>query len=105
MKKGNRKNIVLHKSQFKAIEPLVKKHEGNFSAAMRDCMDFIVFCIEKAGSLERAKEHLMEQESSIFKPGDKLLLNIQGITSLTFCTKKNGDGDKLELNIHGEIHG
>ncbi len=103
MKKGNRINIVLHNSQLKAIEPLVKKHDGNVSAAVRDCIDFTIFCTENAGSLDRAKARLIEQEN-IFKPGDKLLLNIEGITSLTFRTKKNGDGDNLELNIHGEIH-
>ena len=102
-KKGNRTNVVIQRSQRDIIEPLIKKHEGNFSAAIRDCIDFAGICIEKAGSLERAKERLMEQESSLFKPGDKLLLNIEGITSLTFCTKKKGDRDNLELNIHGEI--
>jgi hypothetical protein len=96
---------MVHKAQRKILEPFIKKHNGNVSAAMRDCIDFASFCIEKAGSLERAKERLIKQESSLFKPGDKLLLNIEGITSLTFRTKKNSDGDKLELNIHGEIRG
>jgi hypothetical protein len=103
VKKGNRTNVVIHQSQREMIVPLIKKNEGNFSAAVRDCIEFIGFCIEKTGSLERAKKRLMEQETSLFKPGDKLLLNIEGITSVTFCTKKNSDGDKLELNIHGEI--
>jgi len=101
----DRVNIVVHKPQRKILEYFIKKNKGNFSAAVRDCIDFAGICIETAGSLERAKERLIEQETSLFKPGDKLLLNIEGITSLKFCTKKNGDGDKLELNIHGEIRG
>lgn len=101
--KTDRINIVIHEPQRKILEPFVKKHRGNFSAAIRDCIEFAGFCIEKAGSLERAKERFIEQENSIFKPGDKLLLNIEGITSLTFRTKKNGDRDNLELNIRGEI--
>ncbi len=105
MRKGNRLNFVIHEPQRKILESLLKKYNDNVSAAMRDCIDFCQFCIEKAGSMDRAKERLIKQESSLLKPGDKLLLNIEGITSLTFRTKKNSDGDKLELNIHGEIRG
>jgi hypothetical protein len=104
MRDSNRINIYLYKPQRKIVESLLEKHDGNVSAAIRDFIDFASFCIENAGSLDRAKERLIDQQSNIFKPGDKLLLNIEGITSLTFRTKKNSDGDNLELSINGEIH-
>ena len=47
--------------------PLLKKHQGNLSAAMRDIIDFTGFVTENMGSLETAKDlfkeknHAMEQ--------------------------------------------
>ncbi|MDL5502533.1 MAG: hypothetical protein QSU88_04885, partial [Candidatus Methanoperedens sp.] len=49
------------------LDPLLKKHQGNLSAAMRDIIDFTGFVTENMGSLETAKDlfkeknHAMEQ--------------------------------------------
>ena len=36
-----RKNISLENVHLKKLEPLVQKHNGNFSAAMREIIDLI----------------------------------------------------------------
>ncbi len=55
-------------------------HEGNFSAAIREIIDFADFARNKMGSLERAKEMLtMHQRLSGLKKGDRLILSVDGV--------------------------
>lgn len=62
-----RKNVSISDSHLKMLDPLLKKHQGNLSAAMRDIIDFTGFVTENMGSLETAKDlfkeknHAMEQ--------------------------------------------
>ena len=62
-----RKNVSISDMHLKMLDPLLKKHEGNLSAAMRDIIDFTGFVTENMGSLETAKDlfkeknHAMEQ--------------------------------------------
>jgi hypothetical protein len=51
-----RKNISLYEEDIKKIERMVGKHEGNFSAAMREIIDFADFMLRKFGNLEEAKK-------------------------------------------------
>jgi len=51
-----RKNISLYEEDMKKIEWIVKKHEGNLSAAMREIIEFVDFILRKFGSFEEAKK-------------------------------------------------
>lgn len=48
-----RKNISLEKGHLQKIEPLVLKHNGNFSAAMREIIDLIDTMIKEPDTLNR----------------------------------------------------
>lgn len=48
-----RKNISLEKGHLKKLEPLVLKHKGNFSAAMREIIDLIDTMIKDHGAATR----------------------------------------------------
>lgn len=56
-----RKNVSISDAHLKLLEPLLKKHQGNLSAAMRDIIDFTGFVTENMGSLETAKDLLKEK--------------------------------------------
>ena len=51
-----RKNISLKKDDLKKIEPIVDKHEGNLSAAIREVINFADYAINKFGDLESIKK-------------------------------------------------
>lgn len=56
-----RKNVSISDAHLKLLEPLLKKHQGNLSAAMRDIIDFTGFVTENMGSLETARNLLKEK--------------------------------------------
>jgi hypothetical protein len=56
-----RKNVSLSDAHLKLLDPLLKKHQGNLSAAMRDIIDFTGFVTQNMGSLETAKDLLKEK--------------------------------------------
>ncbi len=56
-----RKNVSISDTHLKLLDPLLKKHQGNLSAAMRDIIDFTGFVTENIGCLESAKDLLKEK--------------------------------------------
>jgi hypothetical protein len=56
-----RKNVSISDSHLKLLDPLLKKHQGNLSAAMREIIDFTGFVTENIGCLESAKNLLKEK--------------------------------------------
>ncbi|MCD6145638.1 MAG: hypothetical protein J7J03_04475 [Methanosarcinales archaeon] len=50
-----RRNISLEADHLKLLEPLVKQHSGNFSAVMREIIEFVDFMIQRYGSLGEAR--------------------------------------------------
>lgn len=60
-----RKNVSISDLHLKMLDPLLKKHEGNLSAAMRDIIDFTGFVTENMGSLETAKDLFKERNHAI----------------------------------------
>jgi hypothetical protein len=56
-----RKNVSISDAHLRLLDPLLKKHQGNLSAAMRDIIDFTGFVTENMGSLEKAKDLLKEK--------------------------------------------
>lgn len=64
MKKILRKNITLSSKHMKILEPIIQKHDGNVSAAMREIIDFIGFAMNTYGSIENAENALLETDES-----------------------------------------
>jgi len=56
-----RKNVSISNTQLKLLDPLLKKHQGNMSAAMKDIIEFVGFVNEKVGCLDSAKNLLTEK--------------------------------------------
>lgn len=72
-----RKNMTCMAPQLSALKPFVEDKKGNFSAAVRDCIDFAAYARQKCGSLERAKALLEKQtEYSELRPNDQLVLQV-----------------------------
>jgi len=71
-----RKNVSLSDMHLKMLDPLLKKHEGNLSAAMRDIIDFTGFVTENMGSLETAKDLFKEKNHAVEQTRNR----IYGIT-------------------------
>ncbi len=77
-KGGNmlRKNVSISDTHLKMLDPLLKKHQGNLSAAMRDIIDFTGFVTENMGSLETAKDLFREKNHAMEETRNR----IYGIT-------------------------
>ncbi|MDW7725904.1 MAG: hypothetical protein SCH70_02140, partial [Candidatus Methanoperedens sp.] len=56
-----RKNVSISNTHLKLLDSLLKKHEGNMSAAIRDIIDFVGFVNENVGCLDSAKGLLTEK--------------------------------------------
>ncbi|MBW6517963.1 MAG: hypothetical protein K0A89_05625 [ANME-2 cluster archaeon] len=64
-----RKNITISEDHFDMLDPILKKHNNNLSAAMRDIIEYAVFTLERYDSIERGKEMLekmLEKEDSVY---------------------------------------
>ncbi len=55
------KNVTISDAHLRLLGQLLKKHQGNLSAAMRDIIYFTGFITENTGSLKRAKDHLKDK--------------------------------------------
>ncbi|HIH45026.1 MAG TPA: hypothetical protein HA257_08150 [Candidatus Methanoperedenaceae archaeon] len=64
MKKILRKNITLSSRHMKILEPIIQKHDGNVSAAMREIIDFLGFAMSTFGSIDNAEKALLETDES-----------------------------------------
>ncbi len=80
-----RKNISISDEDLENTSKLVKKHQGNFSSAIRELIDFYFFVQESCGTTQIARyviENYARKEIEFSKPlqiGDKLILNVEGI--------------------------
>ncbi len=71
-----RKNVSISDTHLKMLDPLLRKHQGNLSAAMRDIIDFTGFVTENMGSLETAKDLFKEKNQAMEQTRNR----IYGIT-------------------------
>lgn len=71
-----RKNISISNTHLRIIDPILKKHNGNLSATVREIIDFTGFVVKKFGSIEKAKEELSKENHS----NDYYVDSIYGIT-------------------------
>jgi len=67
-----RKNVSISDTHLKMLDPLLKKHQGNLSAAMRDIIDFTGFVTENMGSLETAKDLFREKNHAMEETRNRL---------------------------------
>jgi len=60
-----RKNITLENIHLKKLEPLIKKHEGNLSAAIRESIDMANVVLLQYGTFEKAIKGITSQTKEL----------------------------------------
>ena len=100
-----RKNISFEQAHLKKLEPLIKKHNGNLSAAIRDAIDITEASLRRYGSFEDAisriisdKKDLTGREESI-ESGRNVLISRPVLLWMLKWTK----GIPLENEIFEEV--
>ncbi|MGD2248646.1 MAG: hypothetical protein PVF58_09585 [Candidatus Methanofastidiosia archaeon] len=58
-----RKNVALDHKHVEMLEPLIKKHQGNFSAAIRELVEVMDLLRKQYGSIETLKESTVGKKS------------------------------------------
>jgi hypothetical protein len=58
-----RKNVALDHKHVKMLQPLIRKHQGNFSAAIRELVELMDLLHQEYGSLEALKESTLVKKS------------------------------------------
>jgi len=60
-----RKNITLENIHLKKLEPLINKHEGNLSAAIRDSIDMTEVALLQYGTIEKAIKSITSETKKL----------------------------------------
>jgi len=112
-----RKNISLEQTHLKKLDPLILKHNGNLSAAIRDAIDITEASLKRYGSVEDAiiginsdKKELTGIEESI-NSGINVLLSkpiflwmLKWVKGIPFENEKFEDVlDPLKINTISEL--
>jgi len=112
-----RKNISLEQTHLKKLDPLILKHKGNLSAAIRDAIDITEASLKRYGSVEDAiiginsdKKNLTGIEESI-NSGINVLLSrpiflwmLKWVRGIPFENEKFEDVlDPLKINTISEL--
>jgi hypothetical protein len=58
-----RKNVALDHKHVRMLQPIIEKHQGNFSAAIRELIELMDALCKQYGSLEALKEHAVDKKS------------------------------------------
>lgn len=74
-----RKNVSLDETHLQKLQPLLKKHRGNLSAAVREVIDLVSPGLENHGNLEEIAERLKKEKRSSGSKED-LFRNEESIT-------------------------
>lgn len=91
-----RKNVSISTVHLRTIDPIMKKHNGNLSATIREIIEFTGFIIRKYGSIEKAKEVLSKETYS----DEHFVDSIYGVTiplSMFRWLLKSRDGTTLPI--------
>lgn len=100
-----RKNISLDETYLQVLEPLLDKHRGNLSAAVRDAIELAGLALENYGTSEKAVDSLKTKEKglnvreALVRDGECVLLSQQTISWLI----SNADGRILDDDIVYEL--
>lgn len=77
MERNKRRNISCTPESLHELAPLLKKHDGNFSSAVREAIEFACFCLDSCGSISRAKELIISQNiSNDLRPDDQVVMQV-----------------------------
>ncbi|VVB89244.1 Uncharacterised protein [uncultured archaeon] len=88
-----RKNITLENTHLKKLDPLINKHEGNLSAAIRDSIDIADIVVQQYGSVENAITNLTSQTKKLtdreqsIESGNNVLIGSPIFQWMLKCTK------------------
>ncbi|MBU7011763.1 MAG: hypothetical protein HXS46_13830 [Theionarchaea archaeon] len=58
-----RKNVALDHKHIKMLQPLIRKHQGNFSAAIRELVELMDLLSRNFGSIDTLKESTLIKKS------------------------------------------
>ncbi len=58
-----RKNVALDHKHVKMLQPIIEKHQGNFSAAIRELVELMDLLSKKYGTVETLKESTLMKKS------------------------------------------
>lgn len=58
-----RKNVALDHKHVKMLQPIIEKHQGNFSAAIRELVELVNLLSKKYGTIETLKETALAKKS------------------------------------------
>lgn len=58
-----RKNVALDHKHVKMLQPLIRKHQGNFSAAIRELVELMDLLRSQYGSIETLRESTLVKKS------------------------------------------
>ncbi len=58
-----RKNVALDNKHLKMMQPLIEKHQGNFSAAIRELVELMDTLQSKCGSIETVRDSVFMKKS------------------------------------------
>ena len=91
-----RKNVSISNAHLRMIDSILKKHNGNLSATVREIIEFSGFMIKKYGSLEKAKETFSKETTT----NDHFVDSIYGVTiplSMFRWLLKSRDGTTIPI--------
>jgi len=102
-----RKNVSLDEAHLQKIQPLLRKHRGNLSAAIREVIDLVSLGLESHGTPEEMAKNLKIEGQSprmkeqLLKSGECVMMNQQMMKWLVrSCAGKLMDEDV----VHGLIN-
>ena len=102
-----RKNISLDEAHLQKLQPLLEKHRGNLSAAVREVIDLVSLGLESHGTPEemaknlKTDRHFSQTKEQLITSGECVLMNQQMVKWLVrSCAGKLMDEDV----VHGLIN-
>jgi len=102
-----RKNVSLDEAHLQKLQPLLKKHRGNLSAAVREVIDLVSLGLESHGTPEemaknlKIKRYASQTKEQLITSGECVLMNQQMMKWLVrSCAGKLMDEDV----VHGLIN-
>ncbi len=102
-----RKNVSLDETHLQKLQPLLEKHKGNLSAAVREVIDLVSPGLENQGIHEEIDERLKKERKSsgtkeeLFRGEESITMNLQMMKWLV----KNCAGKLIDEDVvHGLIN-
>lgn len=81
-KLGKRCNVYLFPEEIRNMSSIIEMNNGNMSKTIRDCVAFTIFAIDRIGSIKRAEEILILNNTSDLNIGDRIILRVEKVIRL-----------------------